>query len=188
MSRYSGKCDVYDTLISIHKYTEDEFKNNVEIYIGNNEEPLHIECSKDIIPYYPYLISSAFFDNEKRKSVIHLSSESFIDKEEREQLEFYLKQVMKFYNRCKHKKIEFNIEDVIKEVCFKGWNKEQVIEIFNRIKRDSKNATIKGIHLNMYEYYRKVLVQEMLKNGLNPSEYGYGRFVKESEKNKSIKE
>ena len=31
----------------------------------------------------------------------------------------------------------------------------------------------------MRDYYRKELVEEMLENGLDPAEWGYGRFVGE---------
>lgn len=57
LSRYSGKCDLYDSLITIHGFTEEEIKTNVNIYVGANKDPLHIESIKDVIPYYPHLVS-----------------------------------------------------------------------------------------------------------------------------------
>ena len=177
MSVYSGKCDCYDTLVQIHGYTEDELKNNVVIYVGDNKESLHIESAKDLIPYYPYLISAAYFDNENRKSVIRLTPESFVDREEREILTFYLKQILRIYNRCKNKKSKFSVRNVVKEVCWNGWNKNQITEIANRVKENGDKATIEGIHLNGHEYDRKRLVEEMINNGLNPADHGYGRFV-----------
>lgn len=177
MSRFSGKCDFADSL-EIHEYTLEELQNNVIIYIGHNTEPLHIESMSDLIPYYPHIIGLGCYNNIERKSEIHLSSESFVDFEERNILEFYLKGLLRIYNRCKRKKIEFNVEDAIKELCWSDWNKPQITELANRVKEKGKKATIDGIHLTMHEYYRQELVDEMLKNGLNPADYGYERFVK----------
>lgn len=172
---FSGKCDCYDTLVAIHKYTEDDLKNRVEIYVGNSTEPLYIENYKDLIPYYPYLISSAIFS--KDKSVVRLTSESFVDEEERESLEFRLNELIKIYSRCKRKKIEFNIEDAVKDVCFGDWNRDVICELAKRVKENGKKASIDGLHLKLHELYRETLVDEMLKNGIDPCEYGYGRFM-----------
>lgn len=177
MSRYSGKCDCYDSLVMIHEYTEDELKNNVRIYVGNSDIPLKIESYKDLIPFYPYLIGSACFDNEERKSIIHLSSESFVDREERESLEYKLKHLMRIYNRCKRKKVEFNVEEAVKEISWNGWNEKACRELAERVREKGKRATIDGLHLEMHERYRKELVNEMIKNNLNPANYGYERFV-----------
>lgn len=177
ISRYSGKCDWCDTL-EIHEYTLKELQNNVKIYVGNSEEPLYIEKMEDTIPYYPYIIGSAWFDNAERKAVIHLSSESFIDSEERKFLESELKNILKIYNRCKRNKIEFNVEEALKEIVWGDWNKEAYLELANRVKEKGKRATIDNIHLTMHEYYRKELVNEMLKHGVNPLKYGdYKRFM-----------
>lgn len=177
ISRYSGKCDFRDTL-EIHEYTLEELQNNVKIYVGNSGEPLHIEKMEDTIPYYPCIIGSAWFDNTERKAVIHLSSKSHVDNEEREFLESELKNILKIYNRCKRKNIGFDIDDVVKKVTWNGWNEEAYRELANRIKEKGSKATIDGIHLRMHEHYRKLLVDEMLKYDLNPCDYGdYERFV-----------
>lgn len=176
ISRYSGKCDWKDSL-EIHKYTLEELQNNVKIYVGNNSEPLHIEKMSDMIPYYPYIIASACFDNVQRKSVIHLTSESFVDREERDILEWRLKDLLKIYNRCKRKKVEFDVEEAVKEITWNGWNEKAHRELANRVKEKGKKATVDGIHLRMHERCRQELVKEMLKNDIDPCEYGYERFV-----------
>lgn len=133
---------------------------------------------KDLIPYYPYLISFASCDNtDSRNSVVCLTSESFVDREERENLEFKLKEILRIYNRCKRKKIEFNVDDVVEQVCWMGWNKVAVAELANRVKEKGKKATIDGIHLTMHERYRQELVDEMIKHDIDPAKYGYKRFV-----------
>lgn len=178
MSKWSGKCDFADSL-EIHNYTLEDFQNKVTIYIGNSTEPLHIEKMEDLIPYYPHLISMAWYNNLKGKSVIHLTSESYVDIEERDILEFRLKCLLKIYNRCKRKKIEFNVDEAIKDITLNGWNEEPYRELANRVKEKGKKATIDGIHLKMHDYYRQELVNEMLKNGINPADIGnnYQRFI-----------
>ena len=177
MSRYSGKCDWADSL-EIHNYTLEELQNNVKIYVGNNTEPLHIEKMSDMIPYYPYIVGCAFYNN--RTATVHLSSQSYVDIRERESLEFTLEWLLKIYNRCKRKKVEFHVEDAVKEITWNGWNEEPYRELAKRVKEKGKKATVDGIHLEMQEIYRRDLVEEMLKNGLNPLDYGdYGRFITE---------
>ena len=174
---YSGKCDLADSL-EIHNYTLEELQNNVTIYVGDNPEPLHIEKLEDLIPYYPYIIGSACYNNTERKSVIHLSSESWVDIEERDCLEFQLKNLLRIYNSCKQKKTEFDIEEVLKKVVWNGWNEQPYRELAERVKEKGKKATVDGIHLKMHEHYRQELVDEMIRNNLNPLEYGdYERFL-----------
>lgn len=176
MSRYSGKCDVYDCLVDIHRYTEDELKNNVEIYVGDSTTPLVINSWKDLIPYYPYIIGSSSHDNVTKKAVVYIGRESFVDREERERLEFYLRQVLKVYNRCKRKKVPFDKEMALKEASISNYNNETIREIVDRVAINGKKASVDGIHLQIHEYYRRELVDEMIKNGLNPADYGYERF------------
>ena len=49
-------------------------------------------------------------------------------------------------------------------------------ELANRVKINGKKASTDGLHLSIYDFYRKELVEEMVKNGLNPADYGYERF------------
>ena len=164
--------------MEISNYTLEELQNNVKIYVGyDNPEPLHIEKMEDLIPFYPHIIGSASYNNVERRAVIYLSSESWVDIEERNCLEWRLKDLLRIYNRCKRKKIEFNVDEAVKEVTWNGWNEEPYRELANRVKEKGKKATIDGIHLRMHERYRQELVDEMLRNGLNPADYGYGRFV-----------
>lgn len=138
---------------------------------------------KDLIPLYPHLVAMAFHDNtDSNNSVICLSSESFVDREEREQLEWNLKNLLKIYNRCKRKKTEFNVEEAVKEITWRGWNEEPYRELAARVKEHGKKATIDGIHLKMHEYYRQNIVEEMIKNGVYFADYGnYKRFCGEKE-------
>lgn len=205
ISRYSGKCDFYDHLWMSYETEEEAFNkfNGTKLYIMqplpedfNLEEALEgninipetyykkVEYSsmKDLIPLYPHLVAMAFHDNtDSHNSVVCLSSESFVDREEREQLEWNLKNLLKIYNRCKRNKTEFDVEEAVKKVTFGGWNEEPYRELANRVKEHGKKATIDGIHLKMHEHYRQELANEMIKNGLNPADFGYKRFCGEKE-------
>ena len=202
MSRFSGKADFYVHLWGSLETEEEAFErfNGKSLYLIQPlpkdfdwrkaaEERVNIpetyykkveyKSFKDLIPYYPHIVAFA------GGSTVCLSPKSYVDEDEQETLEFYLKRILRIYNRCKRKKIEFNIEDAVKEVCWSDWNKEAIEELAKRVKLKGKKANIDGIHLVMKEYYRNELVKEMLKYGINPADYGYERFVR-GETNESI--
>ena len=172
MSRYSGKCDLADTV-----EMQGEKILNAKIYLPYANRPLLINDMKDLIQYYPYLIASACFDNVEGRSIIQLTSESWVDTAERRSLTFELQLLIKIYNRCKRKKIEFDVDSAVNEICFGNFKREQITELAQRVKLNGSKATIDGIHLPVHERYRRELVDEMLRNGLNPANYGYERFV-----------
>lgn len=201
MSRYSGKCDFADHIwmsANTEKEAFEKFKGT-KLYIVqplpedfdlqkaldekiNIPETYYKEIKytsiRDLIPYYPYLVRFAVCYEEKtRNSVVCLSAESFVDREERESLEFKLKRLLTIYNRCKRKKIEFNIDEAVKESAWDEYDEEIYRILAERVKEKGKKATIDGVHLKMHERYRKELVDEMKRKGLNPADYGYERFI-----------
>jgi hypothetical protein len=161
----------------IQEYTIDELKNNVKIYVGKNKTPIKIEKIQDIIPYYPYTISHAGFDNVKRSATIYLSQESDIDYEEEQTLRYYLERIIKIYRRNRRKKKDFTFSEVLSVLDYSNIKEAAYLEIYERVKRDGIKATTDGIHLPTYDYWRKELVEEMIKNNMNPADYGYGRLV-----------
>ena len=53
MSLYSGKCDVYDSLVMIREVTD---FSKIKIYRHVGEiVPLRIDSQKDLVPFYPFL-------------------------------------------------------------------------------------------------------------------------------------
>lgn len=87
MSKYSGKADLADYILMHGKYTEEELKNNVKVYIGSSYIPLEIKSHKTLIPYYPNLICSSYHDNKEKKAIIHITAESSVDRNEIEMRE-----------------------------------------------------------------------------------------------------
>ena len=166
MSRFSGKCDFYD---HIEIFGEEKVKN-ARIYIGNSQQPLNFNKMEDLIPYYPYIISIAAGD--KNGEMIRLTSESYIDIMEKDSLQFYLKQILCIYNRCKRKKCEFNSEEVLKKLSFIS-DKDALKILIKRVKKDGKKAIIDGIHLNYCNFYRREMIEELKKHHMDTSKYQY---------------
>lgn len=84
MSMFSGKCDFYDTLDiygngDIQKGFE--YIKNARIYIGNDrEKPLQFSTLKELVPYFPYVIASAGFDNTNgANTTIFLTEKSWVE-------------------------------------------------------------------------------------------------------------
>lgn len=174
ISIMSGKCDFSDHIDIFGLYST----LNSDIYIGRNTKKIQANEYKDLIPYLPYIITEFSCSKDGRNRIV-LSSESWVDKEEREIIEFYLEQIFRAYNRCKRKKVKFIAEDAVKEVCYGGYNEDIIRELAYRVKENGRKANIKNIHLKSHEYYRQMLVNEMLNNRLNPADYGYERFIKD---------
>lgn len=155
MSKFSGKCDLYDWIEIAGGYQE--FMDcGYTIYVGKSEEPLKIESLKDLVPYYPYVISSV------AGGILHLSSRSWVDMEEERCLNNYLSAIIKNFNRCKRKKIEFDVDAAVKEV-FLYCHENEIRELANRVKEYGKKATVEGLHLSSYEHYREFLENEIQK-------------------------
>lgn len=154
MSQFSGKCDLYDSVVMIGKYDIKDIK----LFLDKNGRsyPLKIETPKDLIPYYPYVPYMSHGMDNKWCGWI---SENFVDKEERELLTSQLEWLLKEYRKCKRKKIEFNPETT--------WYNEELI---NRVKEQGEKATIEGIHRSISNYFRKTLAEEMEKNGYKDSD------------------
>ena len=133
-------------------------KSNV--CIGWNIIPLKFESEKDLIPYYPYIVGSSATTNGVGE--IRLSTESYVDRSERESLEFYTKECQRYVNKCKRKKVEVNLDHF--DTMYNQYNKDIYKEILTRLVDKSKEFTLDGIYLTMAEYYRKELYDEMVKN------------------------
>lgn len=159
ISEYSGKADLFDHFGD----ATDEELQHANIYIGDNIVPLRINNQHDLAPYYPYIISMGGWS--KGYAEIHLSSESFIDEEEREHLTWKLEDVKRYWRSCKRKKIPYDIEKATQLISFFGTPNGVEQEIAERVAKSGDKATIDGLHDYMHEYYRKKLLEEMVRLG-----------------------
>ena len=147
MSKFSGKCDFADhvSMVGVEKTLRST------IYVGDNIVPLKFESEKDLIPYYPYIIGSAGYENGV--GTIHLTDESFVDTQEREFLESEFSYAKREYLRCKRKKIPFKYKG--------GWCKA----VWDRVAEHGTKATVDGLTIDSAEYYRQKLYEEMVAHG-----------------------
>lgn len=155
MSKFSGKCDFCDTVM-IHG--PDVIINDYRVYVGGQIVPLAFAEVKDLIPYYPYIVSMMSCNHNG--GVIWLSEESWVDKEERDLLKFELSNAIKLWRKCKRKKVSFAEES---EKCWTLFSRKK--EIVQRVAEKGDKATIEDIHLEVSEHYRKLLYDEMVENG-----------------------
>lgn len=177
MSRFSGKCDFYDTIVMSNYSLEDFTSGRVKIYV--NEERVKINFLTDLIQYYPYIIAIGCFNTKDKSAVVELSSIPHTDRREKETLDFYTKNLLRIYNRCKRKKTAFDIEKAVNEIApyERNETKNTIKRLAERIKTDGKKASTDGLHFEIYDWYRRELVEEMLSNGIDPAKYGYERFL-----------
>lgn len=176
MSKYSGKCDIYD---HFYNRTDEYIKNsNFYIHINGRDHKLNINNHYDLMPYYPFLVSSGgFSNNDDEGCSVFISSDSYVDREEREFLENDLKNIIKYYNRYKRKKQEVNIEEIREKISWMG-NSKITEELLNRVIKDGAKANIDGLHRSLHEYYRIELYEDMVKAGYS-EKYAYRWVFKE---------
>lgn len=176
MSVYSSKCDLYDSLVMIrcNSGTEEEINKEIEstdfyIYHGNKRHRLDIHTYKDLVPYFPYIVAVGCYSNTNDRQTIVLSSESYVDREEKERLGWILRDAQKEYRRCKRKKIAFdNVEWTAKSF----WSDKSIVgEIAKRVAEKGDKADIEGMHFLSYDKWdRARLAQEMSRVGYSDFE------------------
>lgn len=83
MSRFSGKCDFYDTLDiygdgDIQKGFE--YIKDAHIYIGDSKNQLKFSTLEELVPYFPHVITSGGFDNKNgANTTIYLTEKSWVE-------------------------------------------------------------------------------------------------------------
>lgn len=185
MSKFSGKCDMYDHIFMSCENEQEAFEkfkgtklykwkpieDRIEIEdisdLSENWQRIEYNSIKDLVPYYPYVISMCCcHKGDSNNSMVVLSSESFVDTEEREMISLYLKDMLRYYNKCKRKKIEFNKEEVLEKVCNFHHNEDLVKELIDRVAENGKKADIDGLKLKSKEFYREELKKEIDRWGI----------------------
>lgn len=186
ISQFSGKCDFCDT---IDIWGVDEIINKYKIIYQNQVLPFCVREPKDLIPYYPYLVS-CMGGSKEAGGTIYLSSRSYVDEEEEEQLGWILNDALRYWNKFKRQKKPFDKEEVLKQITIFSPPRDYEIEIVDRVAKLGKKATIDGIHKPMHDYYRQKLYDEMVNNGWGEDQsyiwcFGFNRWIDKIDKNKS---
>ena len=124
MSRYSGKCDLYDMLDGY----DDSFIANSKFYIDADyrSHKLDIHTRKDCIPYYPYIVGMCGIDVKNNNGTFHLGTKPYYEEErtiDDETKQLYRKELY-----------EYMIKNGFSEIkayqwCFPGnsWNTEKMM-------------------------------------------------------------
>lgn len=168
MSKFSGKCDLYDMVEMIHCDGDEkkvqEFIDNAEFYmcVHGRDVKLDIQDRKDLALYYPYIVSMACHSNGHH--YICLSSDSFIDQEEQERIRYCFEDALKNFKRCKKNKVIYSLDNFLRAYG-KNYFPEYEKEIIRRVAKDGKKATTEGIHSCFHEHYRREWYNELVTIG-----------------------
>ena len=186
MSKYSGKCDFADTVeIMAERCGKEIFLSKYKVYFGDNFLPLAMNEPRDVIPYYPYLVG-AMGSSKEDGGNIYLSTRSFVDTEEEKTINWYLQDILKYWRRCKRKKIPFEKEEAHNHIIL-GFDQELENELIDRVALYGDKTSIDGIHLKLHDSYRKELYDDMIAAGFEEDKtyrwcYGWRRWL---ERNRS---
>lgn len=87
-------------------HTLDEIVERSDIYLGDAK--VEIKTSKDLIPYYTHIVSSASY-NKDEGNTINLSKESFLDTEEKGFMVWRIIDAIKIARKAKKEKKSFDL-------------------------------------------------------------------------------
>lgn len=168
MSKFSGKCDFYDHLF-MSADSEEKVINELiktDFYVrgkDGREHKINIKTLKDASKYYPYLTSIACWDGNH--GYILLSTDSFIDSEEKDFLQTDIDRIFRVWNRAKRMKKPFDEEECLKEISWSGTHDDVLRIMISRVARDGKKADFSDIHLPRWERLRRSWFEEMVRLG-----------------------
>ena len=169
--KVSGKCCLEDTLEIWTQYNDNKLKkflNRTSFYCDDitPKNKLCISNYKDIVPYLPRVESIAAFSKDGENTII-LQKRPHWAYEETNRLENMYEDILKLYNRCKRKKIEFT-----KEYCIENsfYGKEYFQKYYNilldRFLEFGKKMTFSDIHFETTnKLYREPFIEEMISEG-----------------------
>lgn len=174
MSEFSGKCDFYDGFVAIGgDGDEEKVKDNLKhlkLYVYGKDGRDHrvkSDTIKDIAKYYPYLEGVMSYSKETGYN-IHLQSDSFIDQEEREHIGWYVRDVLKYWRKCKRNKKPFIVDECIESL---HWMNNDILHtVAERVAKDGDKAEFDDVHDSLHEYYRKRWFEEMVRVGYTERE------------------
>lgn len=189
MSEFSGKCDVYDCLGD----RSDEYLQNSKFFIYGTDHRNHqlvINNQKDLAKYYPYLTCSMGAD--KNGACVYITSQSFIDREEAERINWVKNDLVKYYKKCKRNKIQYTVDEAIKAAVWfnpSDWE----IELARRVGEAGDKAETEDLHTSIHEYFRERWYKELISQDYTEDEaklwvYGWDRVWEEKKDEREKKE
>lgn len=119
-----------------------EIIKDSQIYL--DDARVMIKEEKDLIPYYTHLVAMASY-NKESGNIIHLSSNSFIDREEREHLAWKIRDVITAFRKAKKEKVEVTLDYLKKQKFWWGGHDDFIYKaLIDKIKN---NTDIMKFHL-----------------------------------------
>ena len=178
ISKYTDRHDFGDT---VEIFGVEKILSKYQIYLYNSIVPLKMESKRELLPFYPYLIGM-MYSNREEGGVIRLSSESYIDTQEKEWLGWTLRDAQKYWRQCKRKKIPFDVDECLKKISFFE-PRDYDRQIVEQVKEFGKKATIDGIHTQYHDRCREKLYEDMIASGWEDSAaypwcFGWDRYFK----------
>lgn len=173
VSRFSGKCDFYDSFVAIWSDGDEEKLKEklkgLKLYVYGKDGRSHrvkSDTIKDIAKYYPYLEGICCASKQDDSFTVYLSSDSFIDQEEKEHISWDVERVLKYWRKCKRKKLPFDEEECFKkEFAWRHGREDNLHEIIHRIAENGDKAEFDDIHDNLHEYFRRQWFEELVRVG-----------------------
>ena len=108
---------------------------------------------------------SSSVEDGVRKYNIYLSRRSFVDEEEDEIKEWYLKDAIKAWRRCRRNKEKFNAEVELEKSAF---NTQMRTDAYKIVEEKGDKTTLEDladIHDSLRDHYRQELYKKMLEVG-----------------------
>ena len=168
MSEFSGKCDLYDSLIMIRNKKDDKDWSKIKIYQKDKKGEkvlLPINNYKDFIPYAAFIMGVAY-GNQDGTYIAYIGEKSYVDLENEERAILNYKYAKRIYMKSKRNNMPIDALSLAKKITYCGQPEETTIEICKRIIEHpyKKHDTI-GLYYNMYTFYKTKLMEEMTQVG-----------------------
>ena len=162
MSKYCGKCDLYDHFFMFDDILVEEQLRDVKIYQGIQRELLDIKDEKGLALYFPYICGMA------SNKFILIGNNDYIREREINSINFYVREAKREKNLCKRKKLEYIPEEVYKKRL--AWtseeNKDACMEIIKRVGLGGR-LKFDDIRLPSLDWQRKEWLEDLI------NKYGY---------------
>ena len=179
MSKYSGKCDlydvlsIYDVLVATDKFADNamELLSKWDIRVGYGGPKLVIRSVKDVVPYFPFVETSG--GHSKDHKVVFLTEKSWVDVEAERHYGLMVEYLTKKARYAKRKGL-----DPVDYMMDCGYlsdsekNEQGIPELVGRIAVDGKKADWSGLVPGFGKYMRDELYDTMVNFGYSPVEAG----------------
>lgn len=172
MSRYSGKCDIYDTFENGDDTFDTDKIRRTEFF--QNGEKLNINTERQLALYFPFIVAS-MFHVKNDKCVCNISSMSYMRRSEIENIEFYLDQIRKEKRMCKLRGEEPTPERIIERRfswISNGKTKESIISLIEKSSGKGRKK-YDDVRLDIYDYTRQRWYNDLISKYNYPREFAY---------------